>query len=189
MKLYKFSKLAGFLSVAIIGSSLLTLGCSKEDPKQEYDKCIVTFAQKNLSETSKVCKNLADQGNTEAQFFLDIAYQNGFGEKQKYFKSIDWYQKEAEQGNASAAYCLGGMFANGYGVKQDFEEAARWYIKAADLRHPRALILEGMYYATGKYLKQDYSKAIESYKLSCDLGLLDGCKRYKELTEALNKYK
>ena len=189
MKTCKISKLAGFFSIAIICSSLLAVGCSKEDPQQELYKCAVTFAQKNFSETSKVCKNLADQGNTEAQFFLDIAYQNGFGEKQKYFKSIDWYQKEAEQGNASAAYCLGGMFANGYGVKQDFEEAARWYIKAADLRHPRALILEGMYYATGKYLKQDYSKAIESYKLSCDLGLLDGCKRYKELTEALNKYK
>ena len=188
MKLNKFSKLAEFLSVAIIGSSLLTLGCSKEDPQQALDKCAGTFFQQNFSETSKVCKDLADQENTEAQFFLDIAYQKGFGEKQKYFKSVDWYQKEAGQGNASASYCLGIMFAYGYGVKQDYNEAFKWFKKAADLRHPRAVILVGRMYTKGeKYVNQDYSKANEYYKLACDLGLSDGCESYKILTETLNK--
>lgn len=54
MKLHKISKLAGFLSVAIIGSSLLTSGCSQfnnqpeektvEDKSKEEDSLIAEFS-------------------------------------------------------------------------------------------------------------------------------------------------
>ena len=103
MKLNKFSKLAGFLSVAIIGSSLLTLGCSKD---LELEQCKVNYSKYNYSEAFKFCSVAAEQGNAEAQFNLGVMYDNGQGVKQDYFKAVEWYQKAAEQGHPLAQIYL-----------------------------------------------------------------------------------
>ena len=68
MKLHKFSKLAGFLSVAIIGSSLLTLGCSKEleQCKVNYSKAIESYklaCDLGLSEGCESYKTLTEALN------------------------------------------------------------------------------------------------------------------------------
>ena len=109
MKLHKFSKLAGFLSVAIIGSSLLTLGCSKD---LELEQCKVNYSKYNYnySEAFKFCSVAAEQGHAEAQFNLGVMYDIGQGVKQDYFKAVEWYQKAAEQGLAYAQYNLGVMY-------------------------------------------------------------------------------
>ena len=82
MKLYKFSKLAGFLSIAIIGSSLLTIGCSRfnnqseektvEDKSKEkdslianmdsatvFERCKLYYSSENYTEAFKYCKKSA----------------------------------------------------------------------------------------------------------------------------------
>ena len=123
MKLNKFSKLAGFLSVAIIGSSLLTLGCSKD---LELEQCKVNYSKYNYSEAFKFCSVAAEQGHAEAQINLGYMYQYGKGVKQYYFKAFELYQKAAEQGDASAQNNLGVMYDNGQGVKQDYFKAVEW---------------------------------------------------------------
>ena len=84
MKLHKFSKLAGFLSIAIIGSSLLTIGCSKE-----LEQCKVNYSKYNYSEAFKFCSVAAEQGHAEAQFNLGYMYAHGQGVKQDYFKAVE----------------------------------------------------------------------------------------------------
>ena len=88
MKLYKFSKLAGFLSVAIIGSSLLTLGCSKD---LELEQCKVNYSKYNYSEAFKFCSVAAEQGDAEAQFNLGVMYDNGQGVRQNYTKAKEYF--------------------------------------------------------------------------------------------------
>ena len=132
MNLSKFSKLSSFLSVAIISSSLLTVGCSKEDNLQELEQCKVNFSKQNYTEAFKYCKKSAEQGHEEAQFNLGYMYQYGQGIKQDYFKAFEWYQKAAEQGNAIAQYNLGAMYQSGQGVRRDFSKAKEYYGLACD---------------------------------------------------------
>ena len=122
MKLNKFSKLAGFLSVAIIGSSLLTLGCSKD---LELEQCKVNYSKYNYSEAFKFCSVAAEQGHAEAQFNLGVLYFNGQGVKQDFVNAKKWFEKAAKQGHAEAQCCLAGLYIQGLGVKQDLMNAKK----------------------------------------------------------------
>jgi hypothetical protein len=77
-------------------------------------------------------KELAKQGDAEAQNTLGYMYYNGEGVKQDYAQAGRWYTKAAEQGNAYAQYNLGAMYYKGRGVEQDSAEAVRWWTKAAE---------------------------------------------------------
>ena len=170
MKLHKISKLAGFLSVAIIGSSLLTIGCSRfnnqseektvEDKSKEkdslianmdsatvFERCKLYYSSENYTEAFKCFQKDAEQGNADAQFGLGVMYQYGQGVKQDYFKAFEWYQKAAEQGIAQAQYSLGIMYYDGKGVRQN------------------------------------YTKAKEYFGLACDNKYQDGCDIYKKLNQ------
>ena len=91
MKLYKFSKLSSFLSVAIISSSLLTVGCSKEDNLQELAQCKVKISESNFTEAFKYCKKAAEQGIAQAQYSLGIMYYDGKGVRQNYTKAKEYF--------------------------------------------------------------------------------------------------
>ena len=180
MKLHKFSKLAGFLSVAIIGSSLLTLGCSKD---LELEQCKVNYSKYNYSEAFKFCSVAAEQGHAEAQFNLGDMYDNGQGVKQDYFKAVEWYQKAADQGQSDAQFNLGYMYANGRGVKQDYFKAVEWYQKAAEQGNASAQYNLGIMYYDGEGVRQNYTKAKEYFGLACDNKDQDGCDMYKKLNQ------
>ena len=158
MKLHKFSKLAGFLSIAIIGSSLLTSGCSLLDnqPKEKtvedkskeedslianmdsatvFERCKLYYSSENYTEAFKYCKKSAEEGIAEAQFNLGYMYQNGQGVKQEYFKAFEWYQKAAEQGLAYTQYNLGNMYYNGLGVRQNYTKAKEYFGLACDNKY------------------------------------------------------
>ena len=158
MKLSKFSKLAGFLSIAIIGSSLLTIGCSRfnnqseektvEDKSKEkdslianmdsatvFERCKLYYSSENYTETFKCLQKVAEQGNVDAQINLGLMYEYGQGVKQDYFKAFEWYQKAAEQGNALAQYNLGYMYANGQGVRQNYTKAKEYFGLACDNKY------------------------------------------------------
>ena len=51
----------------------------------------------------------AEQGDTEAQFQLGLAYYNGDGIKKNYSKAYYWFQKSIEQGNNDAQNYLGNL--------------------------------------------------------------------------------
>ena len=113
MKLNKFSKLAEFLSVAIISSSLLTTGCSRfnnqpeektvEDKSKEedslianmdsatvFERCKLYYSSENYNDAFKYCKKSAEEGILEAQFNLGYMYDNGKGVKQDYAKAKEY---------------------------------------------------------------------------------------------------
>ena len=129
MKLYKFSKLARFLSVVIIGSSLLTLGCSKD---LELEQCKVNYSKYNYSEAFKFCSVAAEQGNASAQYNLGLMYADGLGVKQDYFKAVEWYQKAADQGQSDAQFNLGLLYYDGEGVRQNYTKAKEYFGLACD---------------------------------------------------------
>lgn len=73
----------------------------------------------------------AEQGNTEAQFHLGLAYYNGDGIEESYEKAFEWWTKAAEEEVPGAMYNLGIMYRDGDGVEQDLFNAMYWFGKAS----------------------------------------------------------
>jgi TPR repeat protein len=74
----------------------------------------------------------AKHGDSEAQFSLGIAYEQGSFGTTNYKEALNWIQKSAKQGHPDAQVSLGQMYEYGEGVKQNYSMAAKWYRKAAE---------------------------------------------------------
>lgn len=77
-------------------------------------------------------KELAEQGDAQAQFDLAVLYETGDGILQSYKEAAKWFQKAAEQGVFEAQYNLAKMYEEGRGVEQNYQEAKKWYGKVCD---------------------------------------------------------
>jgi len=79
----------------------------------------------------QIFRQLADQGNVEAQSTLGAIYQIGEGVIQDYAEAMRWYRKAAEQGDVTTQVQLGFMYSKVKGVPQDYVLAHMWYNLAA----------------------------------------------------------
>ena len=79
----------------------------------------------------RIFRQLANQGNANAQNLLGIIYENGRGIPRSYLEAAKWYRKAADQGDANAQYNLGVMYGTGQSVPQDFVLAHMWFNLAA----------------------------------------------------------
>ena len=70
-------------------------------------------------------RQLAEQGDVEAQFVLGVMYENGKGVTRDYAEAVKWYRLAAEQGDARGQTCLGVMYEFGQGVPQNQTEAVK----------------------------------------------------------------
>ncbi|OSI12872.1 tetratricopeptide repeat protein [Neisseria canis] len=108
-------------------------------------------------------KQLAEQGDVEAQFNLGTCYRKGLGVEQSDNKAAEWYGKAAEQGHVEAQFNLGGLYHQGLGVEQSDSKAAEWYGKAAEQDDAQAQFNLGVCYDQGLGVEQNDSKAAEWY--------------------------
>jgi hypothetical protein len=74
---------------------------------------------------------LAFRGNAEAQSFLGLMFENGYGAPQVYVTAADLYVQSAIRGNPFGQGMLGLMYDKGHGVPQDFVLAYKWLNLAA----------------------------------------------------------
>jgi len=118
----------------------------------------------------RVFRQLADQGNTEAQLNLGTMYDRGRGVPQDYKEAMKWYRKAADQGDVEAQYNLGIMYDNGRGVTQDYAEAAKWFRKAADQGYVEAQYNLGNLYREGQGVPQDYGETVRWHRKAADKG-------------------
>ena len=125
---------------------------------------------RNYKKAVKRYRKAAEQGFTDAQFYLGMCYKNGKGVEQDYTEAMKWYHKAAEQGNAGALYNLGLCYETSQGVEQDFAEAVKWYRKAAKLGNADAQYNVGLFYAKGQGVEQDFMEAIKWYRKAAEQG-------------------
>ena len=118
----------------------------------------------------KELKNLAEQGNAEAQLKVGFMYYSGRGIVQDYEKSIYWFKKSALQGNPLAQSNVGYMYKEGEGVPQDYTEAAKWYRHAADRGNALAQLALGSFYEKGLGLPQDEVQSLMWFILAAVQG-------------------
>lgn len=115
----------------------------------------------------------ANQGDTNAQFQLGVAYDQGQGIAKNQNEATAWYRKAAERGHAVAQNSLGSMYQFGEGVPQNNAEAVRWYQKAADQGYGEAYTNLGYMYDGGLGVEQDRQKAVKLYHIGAEKGSLN----------------
>ena len=75
---------------------------------------------------------LADEGHSEAEFFVGFMFDTGKGVKARPgTEAAKWYRMAADHGHAMALNNLADLYLNGRGVSRDVDRAVALYQKAA----------------------------------------------------------
>lgn len=122
--------------------------------------------EKNFTEHYiEFCKQNAEQGYADSQWFLGRFYQYGLYDfKQDYVEAFKWHNKAAQQGHPISQQDLGDFYRYGYGIEQDYAQAFKWYKKAVENHSMDARLCLGDCYYYGYGVEQDYSQAAYWYE-------------------------
>ena len=114
---------------------------------------------------------------------LGRLYYNGYGVRQSYEKSFQYFKKACDLGSGNSCNVVGFAYYKGEGVKKDLNRAKDFFAKSCELEYGLGCVMLGIFYEGGIGVKQNLSKAKELYGKACDLGFQKGCDYYKELKE------
>ena len=113
---------------------------------------------------------LAEQGNSDAAYYLGDMYTLGLGVPQDSAEAVKWYRLAADQGDPEAQLQLGSMYDFGLGVAKDYTEAVKWYRLAADQGDAKGQFRLGSMYENGWGVPQDYITAHMWFNISSAKG-------------------
>lgn len=117
------------------------------------------FLGRDYATAYSLFKSSAEQGNPEAQFYLGIMYERGWGTATNAEVAAAWYRKAADQGHDRAQYNLGVFYERGRGLPVDLKLAEYWYLRSANQNNWRAMSNVAELYEAGSGLPQDYVQA------------------------------
>ncbi len=117
--------------------------------------------------------NLADAGDSDAQYKLAIRYLVGRGIEQDYEEAAKWLQEAAAGGVVSAQYNLGVLYDSGRGVEADAVEALIWFHSAAEKGHGRAQYALAAAYAAGRGIERDSDMALKWLRRAATENILE----------------
>jgi len=104
-------------------------------------------------------RQLARQGDGEAQYSLALRYDLGDGIERNMARAIHWYTRAADQGVAGACFTLGMKYEFGVGVRRDVKRAMSLYKRAALQDWPMAQFFLGRLYLNGDGVRHDPVRA------------------------------
>ena len=112
----------------------------------------------------------AEQGHSDAQFWLGVSYYRNEGVPWDENKAVYWWQKSAEQGHSDAQFWLGLSYYKNEGVPWDENKAVYWWQKSAEQGNALAQFNLGDIYSNGRQIPHDYKKAVYWYQKSAEQG-------------------
>ncbi len=116
-------------------------------------------------------KEAAKTHHPEAMLNLGVAYYNGDGIRQNFFKAFKCFREAAERGDSDAQHALALCFQNGQGVTQSDMRAHAWMSKSAENCNPLGMFGMGMYCKLGACcVEKDINKAVEWFRKSAEAG-------------------
>ena len=157
-------------SVEVKENETAELNMSLGDVNVSLKKAEGLYDKKEYSQAVEIFQRLANQGNTEAQYYLAKCYNNGWGISQDYQKSFYWNERAANQGNGKAQNNLGVCYRQGVGVEKDLQKAVYWYEKAANQGIAVAQNNLGSCYYNGEGVAKDLQKAVFWFEKSANQG-------------------
>ena len=108
---------------------------------------------------SKIYKEVADLGHSDAQCQLGGLYERGYGVEQNHETAALYYKLSSENGNTRATFLLADCYMNGLGVIKSVTEALNLFHKAANQGHGFSQLILAVRYKHGHELPTDYVKA------------------------------
>ena len=144
-------------------NSILFLGFTYCDLKNEYDEEFVLKGKKYLEEASKLCIPIAFQ-------YIGMFYFNiGVNNDENIYKGLEYLELGGQLNDAESYYYLGCIYGCGDKIESDIYKAIKYFELAAQLNHIDSLILLGEIYKENDILK-DLNKYIYYYDLATQLG-------------------
>jgi len=150
------------------------------------DDGISAVDKQDFKAAYRIFKQLADQGNAEAQYNLAILYRQGKGVASNNKQAFKWFLAAAQQGLVDAQFYVGYLFDMGQGTDKDGAMAVQWYKKAAQLGHPLAQANLGAAYAAGEGVKQDIVQAFVWFGLAAAQGIPSALQNRNELRKHMS---
>lgn len=137
-------------------SEVLTLAVTSEDGQ-------------NMDEIMAGLQELADCGNSDAQYFLGELYFQGIGTEPDMETAGIYFREACENGNKKAMLLYGKMLFMGDGVPQNYDESASCFCALADSDGEAAYLL-GIMYNLGMGVPRNAEKAKKLIDKSAELG-------------------
>ncbi len=112
----------------------------------------------------KMFAALADEGHSEAEFFVGFMFDTGRGVKENPAAAATWYRMAADRGHAMALNNLADLYLNGRGVRRDIDRAVALYQRAASGGDPVAQTNLGQLYMLGRGVPRIPATAIAWFR-------------------------
>lgn len=170
VKIIRVLVIIGFIAVfssvsSVIAKNENSLLVNKTTTEELFKTGINLYEQQDYLEASKYLKNAADKGHTQAQYFLGVIYENGYGTEADSELALRWWRLAAGGGDVKALHNIGVLFYEGREkIKRNYQEAYKWWSLAAEKDYAlSANNLGFMRYRRGKGVKKDILKAIDYF--------------------------
>ncbi len=151
----------------------MLLGSAVVSWSADLEKGFVAYQGGDYATALRQWTPLVEQGNSAAQFFLGLLYEEGLGVPQNYETAVKWWTLAAVQGSPGARFKLGLMYDVGRGVPQDYKTAIKWYTLAAERGNADAQFALGLMYAKGQGATQDNVYAYMWWSIAVSSGNRD----------------
>lgn len=99
--------------------------------RADFESGMYAYGMGNYEDAAREFAVLAKSGDTHAEYYLGLLYEEGQGLEQDFLLARQWYLKAAAKADVDAAFSLGRLFSNGLGVAQDLPVAYMWFGRAA----------------------------------------------------------
>ena len=149
---------------------LVTALVTKISHAESFQAGLNAMDREHYATAFRAWKDLAEDGEAEAQNNIAFLYERGYGVKQSYTRAIEWYKKAAAQKSPEAIYNLGMLAFDGYGMRQDYLAAKRHFTEAAELELADAHYMLGLIYYQGHGLKLNHTLAKTHFLDAAKLG-------------------
>lgn|GEM_PF-2744389 len=133
---------------------------SEEDTELQEETS--TETDEELTYEAKL--ELAEQGDSAAQYNVGIALYYGVGTKQNLEEAVVWFTKAAQSGYLKAHYDLAVCYDRGNGVERNQVEAIEFYKKALAMGDNRALNKLAKYYEKEKEVTLYFDQMVSNLK-------------------------
>jgi TPR repeat protein len=128
------------------------------------------FKSPQNEESFKWMKAAADQGHTDANYFLGNFYRDGTWVDADPQKAFECYAKAAEQGSSDAMERVGQFYAMGCVVPEDPNRAFQCFQRSAELGNPKGQCQLGLCYLHGLGCQQDTEIAFKWISYAANSG-------------------
>ena len=166
-------------ALVLLSTSSIALGGDFQDGVDAANRGIYKAAYEVFSE-------LAEQGDSRAQYNLGFMYLEGLGVSKDSKEAFRWFRRAAEQKQGRAQHSLGLMYLQGDGVRKDSKEAFKWFRLAAYQGYADAQFYLGVMHLEGEVTPKDHVLAHMWFALSATHGVESAAYHMKECEEKMS---